>query len=854
MMHGKEGHQPRLWRLENGMQVLVQEDERFPLVVMRLYIRAGSALEKEEEAGLTHLLEHMAFRSGQSESGAASEIESLGGRINAATGFDHTAYMLDLPAEAWRKGLETLRRLCFRAEWDDSDLATEKEVVLSELERNRDDPGRVLFEQMQSRIWVGTAYARPIVGSRETLRELGPRDVKNYVERLYQPQAMLLVVCGQVDAEEVLLEAQRQLGGYRNDRPLAEAAGISFPQTPEGPEVEVVPTPWNKVYAGFGFPAPGLASVQAPKLEVLGYMLGGDHSSLLPRRFKYEEGLVDEIAASPVLLRHAGMILVQACLDADQVDTFVSRCFESLTRLAPEDFSDEDMERATVNIQDSLFQSKETLSGLASKLGYFQFFEGGLEAEERYIYALSHLRPEDLREPLRSHFTPESAYIGLLACSDRAEEFRGLWNRLGCGAPSRSPERSVSTEDRDGTRVRELANGCRLVLIPDSTMPYQAVDLTWPGGDLLLSEEEQGLASLAAGGLLRGTGTRSHARIREMLSNRAASLDAAAGRDQFSLNAKFPSRYQGQILDLLREIITDPAFSGEETARAAAEQKAQLMERTDHPMGLLAREVFPFLFRGHPYAYYHLGQPEELEGFGPQALRDFWSRQLQRPFVLSVCGQADSEAIEEQAQSLAEKVGGQQGVDPGEPVWSLQRQLDLGLSQRNQAHVLIVFPVPGLFSKVYPQLALWKKILAGQDGILFRELRDRQGLGYAVNPLLWTAPTCGFLGFYLGTYPDKVENALESFRKIVDDLGTSGVSQQEMERAKKIYQADYYRGLQPLMARSSEASELLAYGLSLDFLRDTARRVAGLEWEKLREAAAGYLRWDRAYTILLRPE
>ena len=848
-------NRPGLWHLENGMRVLIQQDRRFPLAIMRMYIRAGSALEEESESGLTHLLEHMAFRSGQNGAGVASEIEALGGRVNAATGFDHTAYMLDLPARSWKSGLQTLGRLCFGMDWDENDLATEKEVVLAELERKKDDPGAVLFEQMQSRIWSGSAYARPIVGNRETIRDIGPGDVREYVQRLYQPQAMLLVVCGSVDEEQVLREAQRLFGGYRNDRNLAEPAESAVFSRGSGPEVNVVPTPWSKVYAGIGFPVPGLGSVESPALEVLGYMLGGDHSSLLSRRFKYEQGLVDEIAASPILLQHAGMMLVQAYLDPDQVDAFVSRCLEELTQLDPDSFGGEEMDRAVLNIEDALFQSKETLAGFASKLGYFQFFEGGLEGERRYIHALRHMRPEDLREPIRDYLAPENASVNLLVGSDRAAEFQGLEAGLaGSSECRRSSACSARQGDTGQTRIRDLGNGCKLVLIPDTTLPYQALDITWPGGDLLLEEGEQGLAALSAGGLLRGTGTRSYAGIREMLSNRAASLDAAASRDQLSLNAKFPCRYQEEMLDLIREIILDPAFSEAETTRAIAEQKAQLTERMDHPMGLLAREVFPFLFQEHPYGYYHLGRPEDLDEFGPEALRGFWEHQIRQPFVLTVCGDMDGEAVEERALSLARTAEDCQGELPGEPVWNRRRQLDLGLAQRNQAHILIVFPVPGLCSDVYPHLALWKKILAGQDGILFRELRDRQGLGYAVNPLLWTVPGSGFLGFYLGTYPDQVGSALESFHGIVDYLGANGVSTRELERAKNLFQADYYRGLQPLMGRSSEASELLAHGLPLDFQKSTAERVAGLEREELREVAAGYLRWDLAYTILLRPE
>lgn len=339
-----------------------------------------------------------------------------------------------------------------------------------------------------------------------------------------------------------------------------------------------------------------------------------------------------------------------------------------------------------------------------------------------------------------------------------------------------------------------------------------------------------------------------------MLSERAARMDAVAGRDQFALTAKFPSEFQTDVFRLLQEILTEASFPQEETARVVEETKAVIAQRSDQPMGYLSREVFPFLFQNHPYGFYHLGLPEELEEFDSSSLRSFWQRQRCQPWVLSVCGNGDFSAIEQWARNWAEISQLPSNVEYLEPEWNERKDLTLGLSQRRQAHVLIAFPVSGLFSEVYPQMSLWSRVLSGQGGILFRELRDRQGLGYAVAPLFWAAPNCGFLGFYIGTYPEKIEQAEEGFRHIVEHLAHNGVEAEELRRAKNIYRADYYRQRQPLMSRSAETSEMLAYGLPLDYKKKTAERVAGLENSGMLEAAKRCFRWDRAYRIVLKPE
>ena len=854
MSHGQISSrmQPALSVLPNGMQVLIQEDQRYPLVVMRLYVRSGSAYERPSEIGISHLLEHMAFKgtAGGEPGLAARRIEGAGGVLNAATGFDQTVYMVDLPAEHWSLGIESLFQLCSPPALQEEELQREKEVVLSELEKNEDNPRHCLFERMQERVFSGTGYEHPIIGSRDSIRGLRPEDINAYITRTYLPQAMLLVVCGRVKPAEVLKRTQGLFEGMRTGRVLASPLG-SCGRDP-GPGLSVVPTQWKKGYLAFGFPAPALSAVDSTHLELAAYILGGDSSSRWYAHYRYEKALLDEFGISPVLLERAGMFFVNAQLDPQQLTPFCREWLRDLSGLKKVKLSRSELERAKVNMEDVLQQAKETLSGLASKIGHFQFFEKSVEAEDRYLDQIRRAGKADVQAAMTACLRPERMQCICLLPEDCGLSAADVEREL--RVPPVRPQRRenpVSRQSRKGFALHDLGQGCRMVLLPDDTLPYTAIDLTWAGGDQLLRPGEQGLAALTARTLIKGAGPRDAQQIRELLSRRAGYLQGMANRDQMSILAKFPSRFSSELLGLLRDVVLRPAFETREVAMCAADQANRVIERCDHPLGRLSREIFPFLFPGHAYGYYHLGDPAGLGNFQQSDLQRFWGQQSQCPWVLSICGNFDRREIEATARALMNP-SGHQPCSWSFPEWSREKHLRLEMNNRNQAHILLVFPVPGQGSPLDPVTALTKKILAGQDGILFKELRDRQGLGYAVSPMLSSNPGVGFLGFYIGTSAEKVDQAVAAFQAVISELQRDSVRAEHLDRARNMLQAEYYRERQGLISRCSEASDLLVAGLGLEYYQDMMEKARSVDPSAIREFARDYLQWDSRYSMILR--
>jgi zinc protease len=849
-----------LAKLPNGLTVLVLEDKRFPLVAERLYVRAGSAYETKGQEGISHLLEHMVFNSTakRPKGGVASAIESAGGDTNASTSFDYTQYMADLPSANWKLGLDVLQDMIFGAKFDPAELEQEKKVVISELERGQDEPGQRLFQMSQGQVWQTLPYKHPVIGFRETVNAVTPEDMRAYVKRLYQPQSMLLVVVGDVNAQEVYKEAVAVFGGLGNDRPVIPPDIQDLPANTGGPSAKAAGGNWNKCYLRLNFAVPGMHSAKDVPLEVLSDLLGGGKTSTFYRKFVYETQLADSLDVSAITLERGGMFSIEATLDQDKVQAFWKALVKELAGLNAKVFTPEELERSKLNIEDQLLRAKETLRGLATKLAYYQFFGFGQEGEANAIYNVRHTDSAELQGLLDTYLKPGNAGLSLLmpgvdqAGADAVAQTMLAELRRGWPKSEAAQADKQTGSSSQAPEVVDLGGGRTVVLLADPTMPYASVNLTYRGGDGLLTPGQQGLGELTAKSLTRSTLKRGAPALDAYLEDRASSITASSGRDTFSISARYPERFSKDIQDLLAEVIREPAFAQAEVERAKKIQLAQIAEASDRPTSLAFRHLFPFLYPGSTYGYFRAGQPAEVAAFTPGDARAFWEKQRTMPWVLAVCGVFDRKAVLELASKLA---AGSPGVAPAfpAPAWSSKHDMSLTLAERNQTHLFWIFPVPGKLSPDTPALEVLKTALAGQGGLLFQDLRDRHGLGYSVTAFLWQSPNTGFLAFYIGTTPDKEAQSMDGFKRVAAELAAEGLENALIDRAKNSLEGDYYQERQSLGSRSQEASQNLAMGYPLDFEREILSRVRGLTGAQLAEVAKKYLDPSKAYLLKIAP-
>jgi zinc protease len=842
-----------LTRLANGLSVLVIKDERFPLVSTRLYVHAGAAFEGKGEEGISHLLEHMVFKgtSSRPAGAVAREVESAGGYLNAYTSFDTTVYLTDMPAAHWKLSLDVVKDMAWNATLDPRELALEKDVVVAELQRGKDSPSSRIFDILLAAALKGTPYEHPIIGFENTIRSITPQKMRAYIARHYQPRNMLLVVVGNIDPPLVLAEAERLFGTLRDAAALVPPRPVAVEESGSGPRVTVQRGPWNKIYLGLGLPAPAEKDMRSITLDVLAYLLAGDPSAYLYRKYKYEKQLVHAIRAANMSFERLGLFYIGVELDADKLEAFWKEFCADLATLDVGSFTRDELAAAKLNLEDGIHKTKESLGGLASWKGQLQFFHGGLEAEGNILAFLRQIETPQIQEAMHGWLRPDRlAVAALLPEKAEAPDLQGMlasaWPVSGKAAPN-------GEKARQGAETVELDPRQRLVLLPDATLPYIAVDMVWTGGDALIAPDAQGLPSLAARVLTTGTEQRGKQELERFLAARAASLGASADRQTFSLSLRAPARFSDDLFALVNEVLTQPAFAPEEIAREKNSQAAAIRSGEDKPLGLLFRRLPPFLFPGHPYGYMKLGMPEQIQAFTADELRAFWAKQSVQPCVIAVAGDFDREKMLAFARSYAASRAVSEAARLQPPPWGKERELALVLQDRQQAHYMLIFKTVPAVHPDAPGLELLESILSGQSGPLFTELRDRQGLAYAVAAFARLSQEAGYMAFYIGAEPGKIARAEEGFRKVLKELHEKLLPAEELARGINRMEAGYYRERQSLASRSGEAAVLAALGRPLSFSRDQIEAARSLAPQDIQRLIRLYLQPEKAYTAKVLP-
>lgn len=840
--------------LHNGMRVLVQQDDRFPLVATRLMVRTGVIHEKPEIAGISHFLEHMVFRSTKNrpDGGLSREVEQVGGNLNAWTYFDRISFETNMPASHWQLGMNIVWDEAAHALIAPQELAAEKEVVVAEIQRGQDEPFRALNEMQRGLRYKGTVYGHNVIGTASTVRGISAETMRAYYQRWFQPANMLLVVAGKVEPAAVIAEAERLFGSLKNTHSFYEPAPLDMRSVNAGRKFAEQKGPWNKVYLGVSFPAPQPDSPQAVPFAALLQLLTGDRASYFDRRYMFDHHLVDMVTYSDMALESGNSISFYFMLDAPKLPEFWNMFMQDMAQLQAAAFTSAELDRVQLRMEDSLFRNRETVTeGLADWLAMRESKLGGKQGEANQLAGIHNLNFDDVQEALSTWLRPELMQVAVLY-PEKAQpvDLEAVSSRL-WPAPQVSVAKE-STAAQGKLEQLDLGDGRTLLLLPDDAMPYTAASLTFTGGDALLNPQEQGLGVLAATMLTAGTGDKDAQAMERYLAARAATLVASSGRQTFSLSMRQPSRFNADMFALLGQVLAQPAFLDNELQRVKKEQLAAIAQTMDRATGILRSKASGVLYPDHPYGYQSLGESTLVQAFTQQQVRAFWAKQQRQPWVLAVSGKFDRNAVLEAAKQLPKPSDTALVLNP--PVWGQEHQKTWTLAGREQAHCMLFFKgVPTGHSDM-PALTVLGQLLGGGMGSpLFTELRDKQGLAYTVYSVNRSLQKSGSFQFYIGTTADKVTQAQRSFYAVVQSVLEKGVTKEQLTGAVNMFRGGYERGQQTLDARAAEASSLVAAGLPASFARDLLPKLEAVTEADIRRVIKQYIVPENAYTLVVKP-
>ncbi len=875
----------RVTTLPSGMRVVLAPDDRSPVVAFQAWVGVGSADERSHERGLAHVLEHMLFK-GTGRRGVgeiAQEIEGCGGDINAYTSFDTTVYHLVLASRFFDRGLDVLSDAVTRSAIDARELALEKEVILEEIRRDEDQPSSRASHALFRQAYRVHPYGRPVIGTRESVSGFGRDEVVAFYRRWYVPRNVLLVVAGDFDPAEAGRAIAASFRGF--DGGTVPARRRAREPRPAAPAGVTLTDDVSEIKVEAAYHIPGLASPAIPALDALALALGQGDRSRLAWRVRRGKRLVSAISSYAYSPADTGLFFVSATVPVDRGLEGGTEALRETFRVLREPISEEELERAKVSIEGDAVYERETVQGMAKKLGFYETVGGGLAEEARYFAAVRALTPADLARVARTYLHPDGLTLVALGPEGKtpalgalraaaygawreatrpsrsgATRARGVGLAGGRGAAQRRPRGAAARRGRrEAERERRvtLPDGSTLLLRRDPSIPILALRAVFLGGLRFEEESTAGNTHLVARTICKGTADRSYAEIARAIDRYAGGLSGFSGFNSFGIRLDALSKHVADATDLFCEILQGPTFEQREVDQERRLVLESIKTQEDSPASVALRALTRTMYRRHPYRLSILGEASRIETVDSAELTRFYER-LAVPENLSIAavGDFDPDALADRfAAGLAGFGGGRPfarpAVEPEPPI--LEPRETVFRKEKEQAHIAIGFPGASFHDADRHALELIATALAGQGGRLFLELRDKQGLAYSVTAFSQEALDPGYFCVYMATEPAKLDRAVAGIHAELERLRTEGIPADELARNQRQLVGSFEIDLQRAASRAANFAFNDRYGLGYRDYRAYPGRVLAVTPGDAVAAARKYLDPRRAVTSVVRP-
>ena len=410
----------RTTTLGNGLRVVSHAMDTVESVSVGVWVAAGARNEAAEINGVSHFLEHMAFKGTERRSARSisEEIEAVGGHLNAHTSREYTAYFAKTLKEDLGLAVDIIADIVQHPVFDADELERERAVILQEIHLSHDTPEDAVFDTFQEIAYADQALGRPILGSAESVGGLPRQTVIDYKRGHYRAPGMVLAAAGNLDHGRLVAQARDVFGDLKGDAGGAhEPAEYTGGESLEARDLEQV-----QVVIGYdGLPCDDDDFYPA---SVFSTLFGGGMSSRLFQEIREKRGLVYSIYSFLSCFADGGLFGIYAGTSHDEVKDLIPLIADEITKVR-DGIDDEEVERARAQLKAGTLMSLESTSARAEQLArQLMVFGRVLEIEE--IIARIEAVDTDAVKAVARRLTrskPTVAALGPLGGMDKFEGF-----------------------------------------------------------------------------------------------------------------------------------------------------------------------------------------------------------------------------------------------------------------------------------------------------------------------------------------------------------------------------------------------------------------------------------------------
>lgn len=829
-------------KLKNGLKVFLQQSQKSPVVSIQMWVRTGSADEGKGVEGISHFIEHLVFKGSEKYKVGeiASVIEGSGGELNAYTSFDQTVFYVTLSKNFIQTGMSAISQMMGYPLFDPQEIDNEREVVIEEIKRGQDSPGRRASQLLFSTAYKGHPYSIPVIGFEKNIRKVSVKKIWDYYHARYSPQNMFLVVAGDID----FAQAKKLVQEYFANIPTYKVAKVQrkkeLPQ--KAARISVEKAEFQQSLAYLGFKIPSIAHADIPGLDMLSMILGMGDSSRLVQKLRIEKAWVNSVGASTYNPKDKGLFLISMGFNPENIQGIFQTLQEEILRFFQAPPTADEIRRALVNLESEEYYSLESVDGIARKLGHLEFYFQDQKALQKYLKALHAMTAEKLLKLAKKYFNPEQLTVTITTNADKNQtlKFIKTWTSgfskelKKLKTPAMKKQSMVRTKwkmpaapSKQNFEKVVLKNGTHIYFQPlRDTFTFSA-RAAFLGGLRFESPQDNGVSEMFSRIWLGGTTHRSENELAFEIEEIAAGFQAVAGKNSMGLSFEALSSFEQQGRHLFFDVLASSKPNQDVFDREKHVLLEQIKSKADNPFQIAHAQFMKKMFGQHVYSLESSGTKDSVSGLKlSDAKKHFEKWASTKNLHLCVAGRFDREAWLEAIEHWTERMPHHKVQMPAQDVLPLKENLySFHVMKKEQSHVLLGYRGLTLTDSRRPVLDIIESVLAGQGGRLFIELRDKASLAYSVSPMKLEGLDTGFFGSYIGCSPDKVDKAIQMMHAEFDKLSTTLISEEELDRAQRYILGHHDIELQRTSAISADILYNEIYGLDHQDLSQIKNRI-----------------------------
>jgi zinc protease len=864
--------------LPNGLDVILSEDHRLPLVAVNIWYHVGPANEEAGRTGFAHLFEHMMFQGSKHVPANVhfKTIESVGGSdFNGTTDFDRTNYFETMPADRLETALwlESDRMGYLLDELDQRKLSTQQGVVRNERRQSvENEPYGIVEEEIYHQLFPkGHPYYASVIGSHADIQAANLADVRSFFKQFYAPNNASLVIVGDINKAATRSLVEKYFGTLKRSPDVPKRDVQTPPITAERRAVVKDQIELPRVYMAW-LTSPIYKAGDADA-DVTSGVLGGGKSSRLYKTLVYDKQIAQDVSAQQQSLTYGSVFTIQVTARPGHTPEELEKAIDDELKK----FRESGPEAAEVERARNVIETR-----MVEGLERFGSFEGVANRLNTYNHFLRN--PGYLGDDLQRYRDVSPATVKVFAQQQLAPTARVVVYAVqgeknlgpvvptppapkvapGTGAEAVNadePWRKDAPKPGQSTPIQlptptsfQLTNGLTVFLNARPGLPVVAANLVVKTGSGANPAGKPGLASFTAAMLDQGTASRSALQIADQVAQLGASLRTTSTMDSTQTRGTSLRRNFEGLLEVIADVNRHPAFPAQEMERQRASRLGSLAQQREAPSAVANAAMFAALYGpSHPYGYLELGTEASNKALTRDDLQAFWAQNfVPNNAALIVSGQI----TEAELRPLVEKTFGDWGrgtpASPvlAEPVTTSARLVVVDKPGAPQTELRVVTIGAARSTPDYEAMRVMNEAFGGLfSSRINLNLREEHSYTYGAGSQFVFRRAAGPFLIYSAVETNVTAPAVSEIFKEVRRIRDTPLKDDELAMAKDSLVRSMPSDFQTSDDVTATTASIYVYDLGLDYFSKYRSRLAAVTVDQANKAAEKYIVPDKLVVV-----